>query len=437
MITMNSRMHRSAGSLFAGAAALLFSTAMAFGANPDPQEATETNTASATVAAQATDRIGDQFATFAGSEANADALVTGLHDGTAINLTATAGGQTTTTTFTPTGTMSYRNAYLSLALAEAQLTKLGISQPTPAEIEAALAGGSVTTGSGSTATTTHLSGVLVLRGQNQNWTQIAQSLGVDLHSAITTARAASDTGETAEVGQANEGTPASARVVDRLSDRYATFAGGETNATALVNGLRSGTAVSLTATVNGQSTTTTFTPATGAMGYGNVALALSLAQQDLAKAGITQPTPAEIQAALEGGSVTTGSGSTAVVTQLTGVLALRTQGQGWGQIAQTLGVSLRPPMDADADDAPAMAAAKAAATANVVAAEDEHPDAAAGAAHLAAAVTVRPNVPAPAMVHVPEVGDVPRPEVPHVPETPHFERPEIPPQPMIPGRHGG
>ena len=37
--------------------------------------------------AQAIDRLSDHFTAFAGSEANATALVTGLRNGTAINLT--------------------------------------------------------------------------------------------------------------------------------------------------------------------------------------------------------------------------------------------------------------------------------------------------------------------------------------------------------------
>ena len=418
MITMKSRTPHPAGWLLAGAAALFLTAVIAVRANPDPQGATETAAADATagIGAQVTDRIGDHFVTFAGSETNADALVTGLHDGSAINLTATSNGQATTTTFTPdAAAMSYRNAFLALALAEAQLTKLGITDPTPAQIEAALNGGSVTSGAGSTATTTQLTGVLVLHGQKQDWSQVATTLGVDLHTAVTAARVATDAGETAEAGQADEMTRAQARLVDRLSDRYTTFAGSETNATALVNGLRDGTAITLTSAVNGQTTTTTFTPTTGAMGYGNVAVALSLAQQDLAKAGVTDPTPAEIEAALNGGSITTGTGSAAVTTPLSGVLALRTQGQGWGQIAQTLGVNLHPHWGADMA-AHAMVAA-------------EHPEFAAAAAHADTVAAVHPNVPAPMTVRVPD-GAAAHPQVPPMV---HFERPEIPARPMLPG----
>lgn len=132
----------------------------------------------------------------------------------------------------------------------------------------------------------------------------------------------------------------------RLASRYATFAGSDTNADALVNGLRNGTSITLdttTTTQNADGTTsttttpTTFQPATGKLGYGNVNIVLALAQDELAKMGITDPTAAEIEAALNGGSVTLADGS---MQNLQGVLALRAQGQGWGQIANTLGFKL-------------------------------------------------------------------------------------------------
>src|SRR5262249_10870175 len=74
--------------------------------------------------------------------------------------------------------------------------------------------------------------------------------------------------------------------------------------------------------------------------------ALALAQFQLTQAGITQPTPAQLQAALMGGdvSVTTGTGDAAVTTTTTlkGVLTLRADGMGWGKIAQTVGTKLGP-----------------------------------------------------------------------------------------------
>lgn len=125
----------------------------------------------------------------------------------------------------------------------------------------------------------------------------------------------------------------------RIGAGFTSFAGSEENATALVTGLHNGTTVALTTTVNGQVVTTEFQPATGKLGYGNAFISLALARDSLATAGITQPTPAQLIAALNGGSVT-GSDGTAV--SLAGVLTLRATGQGWGNIAQTLGVKLGP-----------------------------------------------------------------------------------------------
>lgn len=132
----------------------------------------------------------------------------------------------------------------------------------------------------------------------------------------------------------------------KLASTYMTFAGSDANAEALVTGLRNGSSVTLettTTTKNANGTTsttttpTTFQPATGKLGYGEVNIALALAKSELAKLGITDPTAAEIEAALNGGTVTLADGSTQT---LQGVLALRAQGEGWGRVAKTLGFNL-------------------------------------------------------------------------------------------------
>lgn len=128
----------------------------------------------------------------------------------------------------------------------------------------------------------------------------------------------------------------------QLASTYSTFAGSDANATALVGGLRSGTSITLTSssstsgTTGTSSTSTTFTPATSKLGYGNVNIALALAQAELTKLGITDPTPVQLQAALNGGTVSTSTGTTA----LPGVLQLRSEGMGWGAIAKSLGFNL-------------------------------------------------------------------------------------------------
>jgi hypothetical protein len=82
------------------------------------------------------------------------------------------------------------------------------------------------------------------------------------------------------------------------------------------------------------------------MGFGNVYISLALAKQQLSTLGITQPTPEQLQAALTGGTITqtTGTGATATTTttNLQGILTMRSQNMGWGQIAQKLGFKLGP-----------------------------------------------------------------------------------------------
>jgi hypothetical protein len=108
---------------------------------------------------------------------------------------------------------------------------------------------------------------------------------------------------------------------EQLVDRYTALAGSKENATSLVTGLRDGKQVTLTR----GTTKETFTAPTGKMGYGNVDNALALAEASLAKQGITNPTPAQLEAALVGKE---------------GILTARASGQGWGQIANSMGIKL-------------------------------------------------------------------------------------------------
>jgi hypothetical protein len=120
---------------------------------------------------------------------------------------------------------------------------------------------------------------------------------------------------------------------DRLAREYAEFAGSKTNAQSLVQGLRGDQPIKLSS----RGDTTTFTPRTGKLGYGNVDIALSLAKASLAENGIVKPTPEQIRAALNGGTITTRSGQS---VSLPGVLELRASGMGWGKIAQEHGFKL-------------------------------------------------------------------------------------------------
>lgn len=111
----------------------------------------------------------------------------------------------------------------------------------------------------------------------------------------------------------------------RLASRYSAFAGSPQNAESLVEGLRTGTPISLSPSPTGPNATApaaSLSPATGKMGYGNINIALALAKTSLAKQGITNPTPSQLSATLGG------------------VLSQKADGIGWGQIAKSMGVKL-------------------------------------------------------------------------------------------------
>jgi len=138
-----------------------------------------------------------------------------------------------------------------------------------------------------------------------------------------------------------------ANVTGKISGTFNSFLGSDS--TAVVTGLRNGTPITLTTTTPATTpgaaptvTTTVITPPTGQMGHGNVFISLALAKQQLNQLGISQPTPQQLQAALTGGTITTGTGATATTTQLQGILNMRSQGMGWGQIAQAQGTKLGP-----------------------------------------------------------------------------------------------
>jgi len=145
-----------------------------------------------------------------------------------------------------------------------------------------------------------------------------------------------DTGSTTpSVPPSNSSIAGASQPTDELVSKFTTFAGSTINAQALVNGLRNDAPVTLQATTP-MNPDATFTPPTKAMGFGNINIALSLAKAELASQGITQPTPSQIQTALLGGPLTTPSGT----TNLPGVLTLRSEGNGWGEIAHALGTKL-------------------------------------------------------------------------------------------------
>src|ERR1044071_73238 len=101
--------------------------------------------------------------------------------------------------------------------------------------------------------------------------------------------------------------PATAQNSQQLVERYTELARSTQNSSALVTGLRDGSAIKLT---SGNSVTT-IDPPTQKMGFGNVDNALALTQASLEKQGISNPTPAQLK------------------TALLGVRDQRAAGQGW------------------------------------------------------------------------------------------------------------
>ena len=112
--------------------------------------------------------------------------------------------------------------------------------------------------------------------------------------------------------------PATAQDSQQLVERYTELAGSTENSKSLVSGLRDGNAIKLTR----GNTVTTIDPPTQKMGFGNIDNALALTQASLEKQGIANATPEQLKIALMG------------------VLNQRAAGQGWGEIAHSLGFNL-------------------------------------------------------------------------------------------------
>lgn len=132
-------------------------------------------------------------------------------------------------------------------------------------------------------------------------------------------------------------------VVQRITTEVGGVACSPDTVESLVDALHNGSAVTITTEVNGQPESATFTPTGPRLGYGEAYIALGLAAEELRDAGITScATPQEWQAVLDGGPITVTTTGVAVAQprQFPGILNLRAQGQGWGQIAQSGNVQL-------------------------------------------------------------------------------------------------
>lgn len=131
------------------------------------------------------------FGAFAGSDANAQSLYTGLRTGTRISLTGatttTSGGAATTPVVqfdAPTQPMGNGNVFISMALAKQQLANYGITNPTPQQLQAALTGGTIIP-AGTNAQPVVMKGVLVQRADGMGWGSIAKASGMNLGTVVS------------------------------------------------------------------------------------------------------------------------------------------------------------------------------------------------------------------------------------------------------------
>jgi hypothetical protein len=140
-----------------------------------PTLSSSSTTAAPATATQPTDKLVADYSAWAGSDANAASMVTGLRTGKDITLTGTAiDGSVTTTTFNPTTKpMGYGNIKIALSLARTQLASQGITNPTTAQLQGALVGDG------------GQQGILQMRASGMGWGQIANSLGVKLGSVVS------------------------------------------------------------------------------------------------------------------------------------------------------------------------------------------------------------------------------------------------------------
>jgi hypothetical protein len=134
-------------------------------------------------------------------------------------------------------------------------------------------------------------------------------------------------------------TQGQTKVIGKISSDYSYFL-QKVDSQAVVSGLRNGeyTYTTPSSTPTGTPTQTTVALPTGKMGHGNVYISLALAKQQLSHYGITQPTDQQLYTALMGGQVVPGDSTTTT----TGILQMRADGMGWGQIAHQMGYKLGP-----------------------------------------------------------------------------------------------
>ena len=89
-------------------------------------------------------KLSTQYSTWAGGKSNADALITGMQNGTTVMITTQNPDNTRSLAgFTPQARMSTEEIGAALAKAKSTLASMGVKQPTADQIQAALIGGDV------------------------------------------------------------------------------------------------------------------------------------------------------------------------------------------------------------------------------------------------------------------------------------------------------
>lgn len=165
-------------------------------------------------------------------------------------------------------------------------------------------------------------------------------------SVVSSTNAQAETQITTIVQQLDRQGPA---VVQRISSQLGNLVCSQDTVQNLVAALHNGESVTLTSNVNGQAQSATFSPTGKRLGYGEAFIALSLAAEQLRNAGVSGcATPDQWKAVLLGGplavnqssSGTNSYASASSSTTVPGIITLRSQGQGWGQIAQSANVQL-------------------------------------------------------------------------------------------------
>src|SRR3954466_13782804 len=131
-------------------------------------------------------------------------------------------------------------------------------------------------------------------------------------------------------------TPKSSTPATSISNDYSYFL-KNVNSKQVVDDLRNGQWTTTTTDPKTNATTTASEALpTGKMGFGNVKISLALAQESLKQQNILQPTSEQLHTALVGGQTVPGGAT----PPTSGILQMRSEGMGWGQIAQKYNVKL-------------------------------------------------------------------------------------------------